>query len=302
MKTIENLCIALSLRSSDSHLLGYGEMLIEKGIAKRVCFVHVIPRTKPGDSEEQIKSLTMQIEQSVSQAFNPENGPIDVCYKVLVGPREDRMLEYLEEQHIGLVLLGHNAKESSGKRSFARRMAMASSASVWMVPVDSALSITKVLAPVDLSNHSADSLSIATGIALQAGLTECTSLHVYYDQAVHRFDDHDVVERGNEMSALQKFISSIQNYGVNVEPQVEEGSNVARTILRIADEQHFDLVVLSTRGRSRAASILLGSEASQVIMEARVPVLAIKHQGAQLNFLKALASSEIWRSPSHVTN
>lgn len=104
------------------------------------------------------------------------------------------------------------------------------------------------------------------------------------------------------MSALQKFISSIQNYGVNVEPQVEEGSNVARTILRIADEQHFDLVVLSTRGRSRAASILLGSEASQVIMEARVPVLAIKHQGAQLNFLKALASSEIWRSPSHVTN
>lgn len=302
MKTIENLCIALSLRSSDSHLLGYGEMLIERGIAKRVCFVHVIPRTNSGDSEGEIKSLTLQIEQTVSQAFNPENGPSDASYKVLVGPREDRMLEYLEEQHIGLVLLGHTIRESSGKRSFARRMAMASSASVWMVPVDSALSITKVLAPVDLSQHSADSLSIATGIALQAGLSECTSLHVYYDQAVHRFDDHDAVERGNELAALQKFIRSVHNYGVAVEPQVEEGSNPAKTILRIVDERHFDLVVLSTRGRSQAASILLGSEASQVIMEARVPVLAIKHQGSQLNFLKALTSSEMWHSPNPVTN
>jgi SulP family sulfate permease len=302
MKTIENLCIALSLRDDDRYVLRYGATLVERGIAKRVCFVHVTPSAESGDPHAEVEALKAQVQQSIGDEFRPSLTPEDRSVTVLIGPREDRLLEFLQTKGAELILLGHNARASSGKRSLARRLAMASAASVWMVPDSSSDTISKVLAPVDFSLHSADSLSIATGIAQQAGLAECTALHVYYDPSVHRFDDHHSVSRGQEAVALENFIQSTRTYGVNIVGLLEEGSNVARTILRIATEQNFDLIVLNTRGRSRAASILLGSETSQVIMEANVPVLAIKHQGAQLKFLQALASPEIWRAPNQETN
>jgi len=302
MKTIENLCIALSLRDDDRYVLRYGSTLVERGIAKRVCFVHVTPSAESGDPHAAVEALKAQVQQSIGDEFRPSLTPENRSVTVLIGPREDRLLEFLQTKGVDLILLGHNARASSGKRSLARRLAMASAASVWMVPDSSSDTISKVLAPVDLSRHSADSMSIATGIAQQAGLSECTALHVYYDPSVHRFDDHHSVARGQEAVALENFIQSTRNYGVNIVSRLEEGSNVARTILRIATEQNFDLIVLNTRGRSRAASILLGSETSQVIMESKVPVLAIKHQGAQLKFLQALTSPEIWRAPNQETN
>lgn len=71
-------------------------------------------------------------------------------------------------------------------------------------------------------------------------------------------------------------------------PLFEEGANVAHTIHRIAVEKGVDLKIVSTRGRSRSATILLGSVAEGVIMEARTPVLVVKHFGAQLGFLQVL--------------
>ena len=64
--------------------------------------------------------------------------------------------------------------------------------------------------------------------------------------------------------------------------------DIARTIHRVASEQAVDLKVMSTRGRSRSAAILLGSVTEGVITEARTPVLAVKHFGAQLGLLQVL--------------
>ena len=67
-----------------------------------------------------------------------------------------------------------------------------------------------------------------------------------------------------------------------------EGADVASTIRRVAEDRRCDLIVMGTRGRSRAASVLLGSETEQTIIESRLPVLAVKHYGARLRLLQAL--------------
>jgi nucleotide-binding universal stress UspA family protein len=87
-----------------------------------------------------------------------------------------------------------------------------------------------------------------------------------------------------------------------VTPIFEESSNVTRAVLRIVDERKCDLIVMSTRGRSSAASILLGSETAQTLMESRVPVLAVKHRGAFMNLFQVLSSSEVWLKSGPKTN
>jgi sulfate permease, SulP family len=59
-------------------------------------------------------------------------------------------------------------------------------------------------------------------------------------------------------------------------------------INRVAAQRGCDLVVMASRGRSRSAAILLGSVTEATIVETRVPLLVVKHFGAQLGMLQAL--------------
>jgi hypothetical protein len=56
---------------------------------------------------------------------------------------------------------------------------------------------------------------------------------------------------------------------------------------------------MGTRGRSRAASILLGSETEQTMIHTSVPVLAVKAHGANLRLLQVLLD-ERFRDRSHI--
>jgi nucleotide-binding universal stress UspA family protein len=71
-------------------------------------------------------------------------------------------------------------------------------------------------------------------------------------------------------------------------PLFVESPHVAETICRLAEERQADLIVMGTRGRSRSAGILLGSETEETIVHTRVPVLAVKRFGNRLSFLQAL--------------
>ena len=75
---------------------------------------------------------------------------------------------------------------------------------------------------------------------------------------------------------------------VKITPLFVEAPNVAHAIHRVATDQSVDLKVMATRGRSRSAAILLGSVTEGVIIEARTPLLVVKHFGARLGLLQLL--------------
>ena len=81
-------------------------------------------------------------------------------------------------------------------------------------------------------------------------------------------------------------------------PVFEEAANVAHAINRVAAQRGCDLVVMATRGRSRSAAILLGSVTEETIVETRVPLLVVKHYGAQLGLLQALLDKGFRSRPS----
>ncbi|WP_296759676.1 universal stress protein [Roseiflexus sp.] len=61
---------------------------------------------------------------------------------------------------------------------------------------------------------------------------------------------------------------------VEVDVQLLEGPP-AQAILRVAEEENFDLIVMGSRGHSPLVGLLLGSVSSTVAQRARCPVLIV---------------------------
>jgi len=293
--------VALSATEIDRALVEYARILASMGFARHYHFVHIrTPASIAADLKNEAQVLK-ECENLVSEIFSGPGLAVTFSCHVIVGVRVDDLIGFATQQRCDMVLLGHR-KSHSGQRSLARRLAMIAPCSVWLVPEGAPVSIANIMAPIDFSDHAADSLEVATSIAKGAGLAECTALHVFSDPSTIRYDEHLAEIRKNEQDSFKKFIATLDRHGVNVEPMFVEGNKVARTILHFAERSKSDLLVMNTRGRSQAASILLGSVTTQVMIESPIAVLAVKHFGAMMNLFQALQQSQFWTRNSPKTN
>lgn len=301
MSMFQRVTVALSMTEADADVLRYAARVAKLGVSTEFCFVHVVtPMQKPVMGADAV-ALRKQLESAVQEHFGQPVEGLKITSEVREGIRVDTLIEFVMEHESDLILLGHR-KNRSGQRSLARRLAMITPCSVWMVPEGSAPQISRILAPVDFSEHSADSLSQAAMIARLTGLQECLALHVFFDDSTIRYDEHLDEVRGNELAKFEEFQIGVNTHGVALEPLFDESPNVAKAILRCAEKYSADLIVMSTRGRSRAAAILLGSATAQTMVESKIPVLAVKHSGARMSLFQALKASHFWDRPNPKTN
>ena len=301
MKPLDCITVGLSLSESDQHLLSYAAMLARMGVGKKIQFVHVSAPQPAPPTQADLTETRKQMESSVAQQFGSVGTHVQRTFAVCEGVLIDQLLAHTERHPADAVLLGHH-QEGSGRHSLAERMAMICPTTVWMVPNQAPCQIRRVLAPTDFSAHSADSVCLATALSQQAGLSECLALHVYFDASTIRYDESIAEDHYQAAIEFEQFLGPLELHGVTVTPLIEEVSNVSKAILRIASAQQCDLIVMSTRGRSRAAVVLLGSETSQTLIESGIPVVAVKHRGAFLNLFQALKDQEIWTTSEAKTN
>jgi len=74
---------------------------------------------------------------------------------------------------------------------------------------------------------------------------------------------------------LNDIAKKLKEIGVNVRTRIEFG-DPAEQILRIADEENVNMIVLGVRGISRWKKILMGSVSEKVADEAKVPVMIVR--------------------------
>jgi nucleotide-binding universal stress UspA family protein len=289
MNRFRHLLVGLARTEQDAGLIRYAAQLARLGTMSEVRFVHV----QQGVPQPHDRVLDEQ-KAEVAQHFTAVPEQVRVHHDVLPGPLLDRLLAFAAEQEVDLILIGHR-HDHAGRRSLARRLAMKAPCSVWMVPDDAPARLERILAPVDFSAPAADQLAVATGLARLVGVPEVHALHVYFDEARVTYEEAEQLRLGEEEKTLEQFLAPLNLKGTRVEPLFAQGADVPATILRVADEQQADLIVLATRGRSRSAAILLGSVTEGVIIQSRKPVLVVKHFGARLNLLQVLLDRSFWR-------
>ena len=81
--------------------------------------------------------------------------------------------------------------------------------------------------------------------------------------------------REDGASALQRARQIAEAVGVPIEIHLLEGSP-SREIVRFAEKEGVDLVVMGTHGRGGIDRLLLGSVAERVVRSSKVPVLTVR--------------------------
>lgn len=141
--------------------------------------------------------------------------------------------------------------------------------------------ITRILVPTDFSPHAEAAYRYALELALgfQATVHVMTVVEDPIASGMWSSELYTAEIAGLQMNlardAEQRLKASVPAAGASVTTEVRTG-NTARQILEVAKEQHADLIVMGTHGRTGIAHVVMGSVAERVVRLAPCPVLTLR--------------------------
>jgi nucleotide-binding universal stress UspA family protein len=137
---------------------------------------------------------------------------------------------------------------------------------------------TKILVPFDGSAHSQKALEVA------AELARCTKGAVHVIYAYERlpsylgepnFDDMVTRVLGWANEIVKNAVAQAQEQGVAATSDILEGPP-AEAILRVAEAEEFDVIVMGSRGLGQFEGLLMGSVSDRVLHHAHIPVMVVR--------------------------
>jgi nucleotide-binding universal stress UspA family protein len=141
--------------------------------------------------------------------------------------------------------------------------------------------VSKILVPLDFLPHSAEAVRRAMDLASRYS-AEVVLVHVYQPAEYPMlpgdivYDEHQAERVGAEARArIEAVRREVDPTGRRVSTRVVQGAP-ARTIVDLASDESFDLIVMGTHGRTGMGRIVLGSIAEEVVRRAPCAVLTVK--------------------------
>jgi nucleotide-binding universal stress UspA family protein len=129
--------------------------------------------------------------------------------------------------------------------------------------------MNKILLPLDGSSCSEAAIAVAKDLAssLGASIVLVTIGNLPETSTMAR-------EEEGELNDLLKRLAAEHDLGSNM--KVDMGGDPVQGILRIAEEEGVDLIVMATHGRSGLSDLAQGSVAREIIRDGRLPVLLVR--------------------------
>lgn len=143
------------------------------------------------------------------------------------------------------------------------------------------MKITNILCPIDFSDHSHAALRYATSLAREYD----AELHI-----VHVHDETVAYTSGGFSGYTQPGDVDVEKTNFEkIEPPVPNlkykrtfiVGHPADELMAYATDNHVDLIVLGTHGRTGLSRLLMGSVAEAVVRRAACPVLTLKRPVAE---------------------
>lgn len=140
----------------------------------------------------------------------------------------------------------------------------------------------KILIPTDGSNRTQDAIDHGIGLAVAFDATVHalyvieTKAHYVFTSAGHDPAEMDEYrEYGREI--VENVVDAAVEEGLDGEGIVKTGS-VAEEIVKYADEQDMDCIVVGAQGRSGIDRYLIGSTTEKVVRTSNVPVTTVRQE------------------------
>ncbi len=145
----------------------------------------------------------------------------------------------------------------------------------------------KILVPHDFSEHAASAVEVAADLARRYEAS-VTLLHVY-ESMVYAMPESFVVfppaQLAGLMGELEKHLQNAKQQAValkveRVDTKLVQGAPV-QSIVQVAHDGGYDLIVMGTHGRTGISHALIGSVAERVVRKAGCPVLTVRTQSPE---------------------
>lgn len=141
--------------------------------------------------------------------------------------------------------------------------------------------ISKILVPVDFSTPTRAAVQMATSLAKDHGAS-LLLLHVEEPPLAYGGGELYYGVDAPDVEALRKMLEEVKptDPSVTCTRRLVTGDPAA-AIVRVAEEEAADLIVMSTHGRTGVTRFLMGSVAEEVVRKSSSPVLTLKHMTAK---------------------
>jgi nucleotide-binding universal stress UspA family protein len=250
------------------------------------------------ETEEMIRKLEDMVEKQLNKVVN-SHGSADLVINKITRrgiSAAPIILEYASDQNIDLIVMGTHGRRGLGHLLLGSsteevvRMAKCPVFSVRESEKPKSLdAINKILVPVDFSDHSKSALADAAEIA-ESYRAQLQLFHVI-EETMHpayslsgKSSKIDLVP-GIEEDCRKKIRKMIQDTGISMEDTeiIIDSGQAALNIIKFANENLSDLIVIATHGLTGIEHFLLGSVTEKVVRMAPCPVFTVKVFGKNLN-------------------
>lgn len=296
------MLVAMDLTKMDESVVSYASVIARAFNFDAVYFLHVtssleLPKEiheKYGDMMAPVdETLETEMNQTIKDHFDAPEG-CDIKVHVATGNITNEVLKYSKVKMADLILLGRKA-ELTGSGLHSKKIAKSASASILFVPEGPAQKLEKLLIPIDYSKYSEMAFMLAVDIQKHFGC-KLLSNHVYrvpsgYYKSGKTYEEFAEIMLENTKKDCNRFFSSLSLEGVDFENTfaLDDDPHPADKIYRTAVEEGADMIVLGSKGRSGAISMLIGSVAERLVMEDNdIPLLLVKKKDENVSLLEAL--------------
>ena len=154
-----------------------------------------------------------------------------------------------------------------------------------------------ILSPIDFSDHSRTALDVAADMAV---LFDAELLLVHVVPAIPDLPKdvsifkEGAYEQGLEEEAAKKLAEladTLATRNVKARTEVGTANDVGMELVRIAEHDHVDMIVLATHGMTGWRNIPFGSVAEKAVKEAGCPVLLLRAEAAADADIKSKTAS-----------
>jgi nucleotide-binding universal stress UspA family protein len=237
-------------------------------IVETLTFTSAISHALSG-FEKKVETASNEKLTELANALHSENG-IVVHVLTDVGKIYKRIVHNAKQTHSDIIIMGTHGSSGSGTvvGSNTAKVVMESGIPVISVQTHAKkIGFTKIVLPIDDSPESRQKVNFALEIARNY------NAHVYVVGLLQsKSEDYQRKFR----IKVEQVAEFLEGHGIVCESKLVSGDDLSKQTLQAANELDADLVVIMTEQEPSITGLLLGTYATKVVNQSKIPVMTVR--------------------------
>ncbi|MEO1050592.1 MAG: universal stress protein [Bacteroidota bacterium] len=292
--------VALDLSYMDEHLIRYTAMLSKVLPLERIFFVHVAKDLElPDEVLTKYPDLLAPLDETIETDINKKiathfgDSEVEVSCTIKEGSPIQEILKMAKIKIADLIIMGRK-KSLEGSGLVTSHLARKCPSSLLLVTEGFNKHIHNILVPVDFSGHAAlaakHALAMADNSEAKVQLAHVFTVPSGYSKMGKTYEQFAEIMKSHASHDCENFLRIHElPKDLNCEYLLNGENKFSRIIYNEAKELKMDLIILGSKGRTDASSILMGSQAEKLAYaDGDIPILIVKNKGENMGFLETL--------------